>query len=167
MTTVTVNTYTHSVTYVTDNILRSFKDIVRLSGLNPSNFASDWTTYEKAMKIWLQAGDLKCVILEIYDPRTGDLVHRWDMDIAYGYGSGDTGVFWADPDQIRYAMKKAGLPPSSADYRLVLDNKPGHQDIDGWTTTTLRSTEAFRRHSLGTTIEHNGLGSNAAYWGRT
>jgi hypothetical protein len=30
---VAVNTYTHSVTYVTDNILRSLQDIVRLSGL--------------------------------------------------------------------------------------------------------------------------------------
>jgi len=37
MTTVTVNTYTYSVTYVADNILKSIKDIIRLSGLDPSN----------------------------------------------------------------------------------------------------------------------------------
>jgi hypothetical protein len=38
-TTVSVNTYTHSVTYVADNILKSIKDIIRLSGLNPAKFA--------------------------------------------------------------------------------------------------------------------------------
>jgi hypothetical protein len=32
MTSVVVNTYTHSVTYVADNILKSMKDIIRLSG---------------------------------------------------------------------------------------------------------------------------------------
>jgi Bacterial HORMA domain 2 len=37
MTSVAVYSYTHSVTYVADNILKSFKDIIRLSGLDPSN----------------------------------------------------------------------------------------------------------------------------------
>jgi len=35
MSAVSVYTYTHSVTYVSDNILKSFRDIIRLSGLNP------------------------------------------------------------------------------------------------------------------------------------
>ena len=37
MTSVAVNTYTYSVTYVADNILKSMKDIIRLSGLDPTN----------------------------------------------------------------------------------------------------------------------------------
>ncbi len=38
MTAVAVNVYshTHSVTYVAENILKSLKDIIRLSGLDPS-----------------------------------------------------------------------------------------------------------------------------------
>ncbi len=35
---VTVNTYTHSVTYVTDNILRSLQDIVRLTLPSPRSW---------------------------------------------------------------------------------------------------------------------------------
>jgi hypothetical protein len=31
---VAVNTYTYSVTYLVDNILRSLQDVVRLSGLS-------------------------------------------------------------------------------------------------------------------------------------
>lgn len=35
MSTVATYSYTHSVTYVTDNILKSLKDIILLSGLDP------------------------------------------------------------------------------------------------------------------------------------
>lgn len=39
MSTVATYSYTHSVTYVTDNILKSLKDIILLSGLDPEHFA--------------------------------------------------------------------------------------------------------------------------------
>ena len=42
MTSVVVNTYTHSVTYVAENILKSLKDIIRLSGLDPTKFIGEW-----------------------------------------------------------------------------------------------------------------------------
>lgn len=39
---VVVNTYTHSVTYVTDKMLMSLKEIIRCSGLSPEKFVTDW-----------------------------------------------------------------------------------------------------------------------------
>lgn len=42
MSSVAVYSYSHSVTYVSDNILKSFKDIIRQSGLDPSHLASQW-----------------------------------------------------------------------------------------------------------------------------
>ena len=59
MTTVAVNTYTHSVTYVADNILKSLKDIIRLSGLDPSEFVGDWETHMRGVQTWLNTGDLE------------------------------------------------------------------------------------------------------------
>ena len=44
MTSVAVYSYTHSVTYVADNILKSFKDIIRLSGLDPTKLVEDWNS---------------------------------------------------------------------------------------------------------------------------
>ena len=41
MTSVAVNTYAFSVTYVADNILKSMKDIIRLSGLDPTNLVGE------------------------------------------------------------------------------------------------------------------------------
>ena len=163
MTSVGVYSYTHSVTYVADNILKSFKDIIRLSGLDPSGLVDGWESNMTALQTWLQSGHLEAVILEIFDPKTDNLVGRWDIDIVYSVGGGDGG-FWTDTDQIKYAVRKAGLLPSEARYRLLLDNKPGRPDVDGWGPASYRSTNGFARHSLGSTIEHNGLGGSAAYW---
>lgn len=162
MTSVAVNTYTQSVTYVADNILKSFKDIIRLSGLDPSKFVDDWETNLRALKTWLGTGDLEKVVLEVYNPSTGALVVRWDIDIVYGW-SGDGG-FWTDTEQLRYHIRKAGLAPSDAAYDIILKTKPGRPDVAGWGPGSFRSTDGFVRHSLGSTIEHNGLGGNAAYW---
>ncbi len=166
MTSVTVNTYTHSVIYVADNILKSMKDIIRLSGLDPTNLVDGWTSKMRALQAWLESRHLETVVLEIFDPKTDGLVGRWDIDVIYTTGSGDGG-FWTDTDQIKYHVRKAGLAPSEARYRLLLQNKPGRPDVDGWGPAEYRSTEGFARHSLGSTIEHNGLGGSAAYWRKT
>ena len=163
MTNVVVNTYTHSVTYVADNILKSFKDIIRLSGLDPSNLVASWESNMRAIRTWLFSGHLETVVLEIFDPKTDALVGRWDIDVVYTTGLGD-GSFWTDTEQIKYHVRKAGLAPSEAKYRLVLHNKPEYPHVDGWESTHYRSTNGFVRHNLGSTIEHNGLGGSAAYW---
>lgn len=164
MTTVAVNTYTHSVTYVADNILKSFKDIVRMGGLDPSRLVADWETNMRALKAWLGTGDLEKVVLEVFNPSTRALIVRWDIDIVYGW-SGDGG-FWTDTEQLRYHIRKAGLAPGDAAYDIILKTKPGRPDVAGWGPGSFRSTDGFVRHSLGSTIDHNGLGGNAAYWRR-
>lgn len=166
MTAVSVNTYTHSVTYVADNILKSMKDIIRLSGMDPSGFVGNWEVNRLGLATWLASGDLDRVILEVFDPRTDALIGRWDMDIVYGYGSGDGG-FWVDTDQIRYAIKKVGTVPAAARYRLLVTTKLFAPAVAGWGTGAFRSTAGMSRQSLGSTIDHSGLGANSAYWRRS
>lgn len=163
MTTVSVYSYTHSVTYVADNILKSLKDIVRLSGLDPGKFANDWETYQRGIRTWLDSGHLEQVTLEVYHPTTDALITRWDITINYQWTSGD-GSFWTDTEQLRYAIKKAGVVPSQADYRLIVRNKPGEPEVDGWSSTSFRSTDGMVRQSLGGTVQHQGLSGDASYW---
>src|SRR5688572_26507418 len=101
MTSVSVYSYTHSLTYVADNILKSLKDIIRLSGLDPTKLVSDWDSNLRAISTWMTSGDLQRVVLEIYNPKTDGLITRWDIDIIYNYSSGD-GSFWTDTDQLNY-----------------------------------------------------------------
>ncbi|WP_029934549.1 hypothetical protein [Sphingomonas sp. UNC305MFCol5.2] len=162
MTSVTVNTYTHSVTYVTDNILKSLKDIVRMAGLDPASFAADWSSNHRAISTWLSSGHLTKVMLDIYHPATNALIIRWEIEVVYGY-TGDGG-FYTDTEQLRFHIRKAGVAPTDAKYDLTLRRKQGAPPVEGWGSATARSTEGFVRQSLGSTIEHNGLGANAAYW---
>lgn len=163
MSAVAVFSYTHSVTYVTDNILKSLKDIIFLSGLDPQKLADDWKVLHAGIKRWIESQHLESVTLEIYDPTTDALAFRWDINVVYTW-SLDAGTFWTDTEQLRYAIKKAGLAPSQARYRVMVHRKPGYTHVDGWTTASYRSTDGMVRQSLGTTIEHNGLGANASYW---
>ena len=162
-TSVTTYSYTHSVTFVTDNILRSLKDIVRLSGLNPAKLADQWSLLDRAISTWLNSGHLKQVTLEIHKPGTTVLVGRWDLDIlrATSYGNGEV---WADIDSLRYAIRKAGMVASDLHYRVLLDTEPGEPYVPGMSSTSLMSTDGMRRLSIGPTIEHGGLGASAAYW---
>ena len=163
MSTVAVYSRTHSVTYVADNILRSLKDIIRMSCLDPINFVDSRNSHMLALRTWLESGHLQRIVLEIFDPMTDRLIVRWDIDIVYAWSSGD-GSFYTDTEQLKYHIRKAGVAPEHAHYRLVMDTKPGRPDVNGWSSTTFRSNEGMVRQSLGSTVEHSGLGANAAYW---
>lgn len=163
MTAVITYSRTHSVTYVADNILKSLKDIIVLSGLDPSNFVDDKATYMRAIKTWLETEDLERLSLEIYNPRTNAIIIRWDIEVTYSWSSGD-GSFWTDTDQLRWHIQKAGIPPSSAKFDILLRTKPGRPNVPGWSRVSARSTAGMVRQSLGSTVEHNGLGASTCYW---
>src|SRR3546814_19269310 len=78
MTSVAVNTYTHSVTYVADNILKSLKDIIRLSGLDPSNHVASGASKIRARRTRLVTGELARVVLEGSNQKKDALCVSWD-----------------------------------------------------------------------------------------
>lgn len=164
MSAVAVYSRSHSVTYVADNILKSLKDIIRLSGLDPTKLTQDWESTQRAIRTWLESEHLQKVVLEIYNPHTDALIRRWDVDVVYQWGGSGEGSFYCDTDQLRYHIQKAGVATADAKYCVLLDNKPGRPDVPGWGPGSYRSTTGLVRQSLGSTIEHGGLGAQAAYW---
>ena len=162
-----VNTYTHSVTFVTDKMLTSLKRIIIWSGLDPGKVTRNWHALDRGIRTWLFTRDLWQVVLEVYRAGTQSPVGRWDFDIEYGLGADGEGEMWTDPDAIRYAITKCGLDPGGCDYRIVAVTKPGAQHVEGWGPTTLLSTDGFVRHSVGTTIGANPLATRTAYWRRS
>lgn len=163
MTSVITYSRTQSVTYVADNILKSLKDIIRESGMDPSKFVNDTEVNMRGIKTWLASEHLERITLEIYDPSTDKLIRRWDIEVRYDWSSGDA-TFWTDTEQLKWAIRKAGIAPSSAKYDLILHNKIGRPNVSGWSPCSYRSTDGMVRQSLGSTIEHNGLGASASYW---
>ena len=166
MTAVSVHSYAYSVSYVTDNILKSLKDIILASGLSPAGLTDDWADLHLAISTWVQSEHLERVILEVFNPGTDALITRWDIDIVYAW-DGSAGRFWTDTTQLKYAIQKQGIWPSDARYRVLLKNKPGRPQVGSWGPVTARSLDGFVRQSLGTTVEHSGLGGSTHYWRRS
>lgn len=163
---VAVSTYssTHTISYVTSKMLLVFKEIIREIGLDPGQLSDEWVVLERGISAWLRSQHLQKIRLEIYDPKTDKLVCPWDLDVVYGYG-GD-GTFWADTESIRYSIGKAGLVPNSCRYKFTIFNSPGRPDVEGWGPCTARSTEGFRRYSIGATVGGNGIGTEVSYWSK-
>jgi hypothetical protein len=160
---VSVNTYTHSVTYVTGQMLGSIKQIIKWCGLDPAHLLDEWEILERGISCWIGSKHLKRLSLEIFNPSTDSLVGRWDFDINYSYGSSDDGSMWADTDAIRHAIAKAGIVASTCKYGIIA-SCPGGASVAGWGTASYRSTAGFTQHGVGTTIGANSLGSNASFW---
>src|SRR4051812_31414600 len=99
---VAVRSYTHSVVYVTDNILKSLKDILIYSGLDPGKLAISRAVLHQGISTWIESGHLRKIVLEVYNPSTDKLVGRWDINVSYEWAGGD-GQFWTDTDAIRFA----------------------------------------------------------------
>lgn len=163
-TAVRVNTYTHSVAYITDQLLNSIQTILVQAGLDLDNFLSDWESTERAIKTWLTSKHLEKITVEIYDPITSNLLTRWDMDVDYTTGSSADGTFWADSDALAYAIRKCGKIPSSCKYKLIIKNKEGRPDVPGWSSTQYRSLGNLTNRSIGTTADAGGLGTGVSYW---
>ena len=161
-TVVTAYARVHTINYLTDQILLSLKDIIVRSGLDPSKFTGDWSLYERGIKTWLTSGHLQKVTLEVYDSATSTLLRRWDISV-YQDSSGYTGL-WADPEGIRYAILKLGKLPSQCGYDILIDNKPGRPDVDGWGKGNYRSTGTLKAFGVGTNISANGQGTRTQYW---
>jgi hypothetical protein len=159
-----VISYAYTVTYVTTKMLLMLKEIIREIGLDPSNFADDWDTYEHAVSTWLASRHLQRITPEVYDPRTNGLVTRWDIDVVYA-SVGD-GALWVDTAAIRYAIVKAGLVPSSSRYDIKLKNSPNQPPVYGWGPCDFRSTDGFKRYAVGATVGGTGLSAQTAYWSR-
>lgn len=160
---VAVRSYTHAITYVADNIIKSFKDILLYSGLDPSKLAADRDVLLRGISTWIASGHLRTIVLEVFNPATDKLVGRWDIHISYEWADGD-GQFWTDTEMIRFAIAKAGILPSRAGYRIVVDNAPGRPDVPGWSSTTFRSTTGMIEQRVGTTVEASGLCGGVSYY---
>jgi len=158
---VTAYTAAHTITHVTANILNQLKDIIRQIGLDPSQFTNGWAINERGVNAWLSSRHLTRITLEVYNPTSGALVTRWDIDVNYAYG-GD-GTLWADKDAIKYHIQKAGLSPAGAQYRLVCTVSSGAPKVEGWNDTELRDTGGFQRLGVGSTSGGAGVAGETSY----
>ena len=111
-----------------------------------------------AMSLTMHVAILVLVVVDL-------LVGGWAVEIMYAY-SADDGAFWTDTEAIRYAIRKAGGHPASCRYDIKVRNASGARDVDGWTSTTMRSTAGLVEQRIGTTVGASGLSGGFSYYRR-
>lgn len=158
---VSVYTYAHSVTYVTDKILSSIKRIILGLNLNPSSFTNDYAVLERGITSWLNSKHLEEAVLEVKN--SAGLVTRFDFTIDYSYSTGD-GDMWIDVDAIKFSIVKQGIKPNECSYNIKVSLKSGAPDVSGWSSCDFLSTAGYVKQSLGTTIGTNAIGTQTGYW---
>jgi hypothetical protein len=165
VTVVGVSVGVYSATHVATNMLRGLKQIIAGCGLSTSKIMGEWDVLEDGVATWVDSRHLEKVVLEVWDTKKTDkLIGRFDFTIDYSYyGSGD-GELWLDPDTVAWAIRKNGSYPSSCEYRIVASTSSGAPSVDGWSSTTLRSTAGMRQHAIGTALGGGSVGAGLSYW---
>lgn len=159
----TAYTRTHSVTFLTDNLLNALREVIRENGLSPERLMQDRDTLARGIKTWLNSGHLTNVIVECFRPGAAIADARWEFPVDYS-GSGVEDDMWVDKNYLRQLIAKAKRPSSDCGYRVVLITSPGAARVDGFFGCTLLSTGALAARQAGTAIATGHLTAGVTYW---
>jgi hypothetical protein len=159
----TAYTRTHSVTFLTDNLLNTLREVVRENGLSPERLMQDRDTLARGIRTWLDSGHLTNVIVEFFRPGATTADARWEFPVSYS-GSGVDEDMWLDKNYLRQLIAKAKRPSSDCNYRVVLWTNPGAGQVDGFSSCSLLSTGSLVARHAGTAIATGHLTAGVTYW---
>lgn len=154
---------THSITFLSDSLRNTLREVIREYGLSPDNLTQDWTIIERGIRRWLETGHLKTVVVEFYKPGSSIASARWDFPTGYE-GSGADDDMWLDKRYLRQLIAKSARPAPNCIYRITLSVKCGAPDVAGFTDCTLLSTGSLARRQAGTVIATRHMTATAIYW---
>ncbi|TAK28816.1 MAG: hypothetical protein EPO21_21920 [Chloroflexota bacterium] len=157
--------WARSTTWVANELVRVFEDIVQLRGL-PSDYMHHHNeTLINGFRTWMTHRELRGAVLEVFDPGSGQLVERYDLTLSYEQRGQDGGErFETHIDKLRSElMHKQQLHPGYK-YRVVADLKPGARSVPGWQPTTLRDAGHLKCYDVGSVIDTSRIGVAMTYW---
>jgi hypothetical protein len=156
-------TRAHSITFLSDNLRNTLREVIREYGISPDKLMQDWATTERGIKAWLETGHLKSVVVEFYKPGSSIASARWDFPAGYE-GSGVDDDMWLDKSYLRQLIAKSARPTLDCTYRITLSVKPSAPDVPGFSDCTFLSTGSLAARQAGTVIATRHMTAAAVYW---
>jgi hypothetical protein len=153
----------HSITFLSDNLRNTLRDVIKEYGLDPDNLVQDCRVLERGIKSWLESGHLKSVVVEFYRRGSSSASARWDFPTGYD-GSGVDDDMWLDKAYLRQLIAKSARPSTDCIYRITLTVRAGAPDVDGFSDTNLLSTGNLTARHAGTVIATRHVTAAAVYW---
>ncbi len=154
---------THSITFLSDNLLNTLREVIRENGLSPEKLMQDRDVITNGMRTWLNSGHLTQVVVEFYRPGATTADARWEFPVGYS-GSGVEDDMWLDKSYLKQLIAKAKRPSSECSYRIVLFTSSGAQRVAGFSDCTLLPTGSMVARSAGTVIATGHVTAGVTYW---
>ena len=153
----------HSITFLSDNLRNTLREVIRENGLDPYKLTQDWETVERGIQAWLRSGDLLRIVVEFFRPGASFASARWEFPIDYT-GSGADDDMWLDRAYLRQLIAKSARPSADCTYRVVLSTRPGAPSVAGFTDCTFLSTGQLAARQAGTVIATPHMTAGVTYW---
>lgn len=154
---------THSITFLSDNLRNTLRDVIRENGLDPDKLIQNWVTIERGIRTWTESGHLTNIIVEFYRSGDREVTARWEFPISHS-GSGVDDDMWLDRGYLLQLIAKARRPSSDSTYRVVLCTSAGSPAVNGFSDCTLLSTGQLSARQGGTVIATAHATAGATYW---
>ena len=160
---VSTYTQTHSITFLSDNLRNSLREVIRENGLSPDKLMQDWGAIEKGIRTWANSRHLTDIVIEFFQSGSSEADARWDFPVGYT-GSGVNDDMWLDTNYLRQLVAKSKRPSAGCSYRVLLSLKNGAPDVEGFSTCSFLSTGQLAPRQAGTIIATGHMTAGATYW---
>lgn len=156
-------TRAHSITFLADSMRNVLREVIRESGLSPEKLMDDWDLIARGIRAWIESGHLEKIVIEFFHPGSASANARWDFPITHS-GSGVDDDMWLDKAYLRQIIAKSARPSPNDAYRILLHNKPGRPEVNGFISCEYLSTDGLSAYSAGTVVATTHLTAAATYW---
>jgi hypothetical protein len=152
-----VHVTARSYTYLVNEINRIFLEAITRGGLDPTDFASQQSVIENGLRTWVTLRQLEVAYLEIYEPASGRVRARIDLNIEFVDGSDE--FYETDIERVQKELDSGGKF-AGCRYRVIVSTAPGAASVAGWSATTLGDVSHLTRHDLNRVIHTSRVGAS-------
>jgi hypothetical protein len=138
-----------SYTYMVNEINRICLEAIAGSGLDPSEFIRNQTVIEHGLRTWVTLRQLEAVHLEVFDPVSGQVRTRIDLNVVFGDSGDDR--YLTEVDRIRSATGQVG-DDAGCGYRVAVSTTPGAAHVAGWREARLGDISHLAVRGIGEII---------------
>ena len=159
-----VKTWTKATIFVANEVFHVWLIILQQRSLFNKDLLQNKDILVNGLFTWLLTRHLKKAILEVYQSSSSEATERWDLIFKYANPSEDVSsedevdsVWQTYLAEVTDFAKKLNALPSGSLYRVVVDLADEVEgqpppDVEGWSRTTLRSTNNLQKREFGEDI---------------
>ena len=153
-------TRAHTATHLSNAIFSAIAEVLTHLGIAAKPLIDNWyTSYDPALRAWIQEGSLASVVVECHRP-TGGVEPVLEFPITYTTGSAQL-----SHRHVALARQWAKLTqvPGGTTFSVICQYNGYHTPQPGWGPTTRATTAGMRSVTLGTLAGGPGASASVRY----